>query len=212
MELDVEYFPHEPLADAGAFAAAYFQRLGAAAATVDGAAITAAGRLIEERSTRGNMIFSCGNGGSAAIANHLVCDCMKGVRTGSTLHPRVHSLSSTIETITAIGNDIGYDEIFAYQLESLGQAGDVLITISSSGDSPNIVNAIATAANMNIATIAMTGFSGGRSSKGADINLHVDAHNYGIVEDIHQSIMHILAQHLRHKNLEDESLLGRVKF
>ena len=115
----MRYFPDEALADAGMFAVAYFERLAAAAATVDPNSIAAAANLIEERSAGGSMIFSCGNGGSAAIANHLVCDCMKGIRTGSALRPRVHSLSTTVETITAIGNDIGYGEIFAFQLESL---------------------------------------------------------------------------------------------
>lgn len=208
----MHYFPDEPLADAGTFATAYFQRLAAAAGTVDRQELEAAARLLEQRSSAGQMVFSCGNGGSAAIANHLVCDCLKGIRTASTLRPRVHSLSATIETITAIGNDIGYDEIFSYQLESLARPGDVLIAISSSGDSQNIVNAIERAREMSVSTIAMTGFSGGRSSKAADIRLHVAEYNYGIVEDIHQSLMHILAQTLRCRHLEDPSMLGQLKF
>lgn len=208
----MEYFPNQRLADAAVFADGYFERLASAAASVHTGALRAAARLIEERSAAGSMIFSCGNGGSAAIANHLVCDCMKGVRTGSTLHPRVHSLSTTVETITAIGNDIGYEEIFAFQLGSLGKEGDVLVAISSSGDSPNIVKAISLAREMGIASIAMTGFTGGRGSGLADVSLHVDAHNYGIVEDIHQSLMHILAQFLRHSHLEEPSTLGSIKF
>lgn len=174
--------------------------------------IDASAKLLAERSLSGRMIFSCGNGGSAAIANHLVCDCMKGVRTSSTLHPRVHSLSTTVETITAIGNDFGYEQIFEFQLESLGQPGDVLVAISSSGDSPNIINALTRARELGIASIAMTGFTGGRARSIADISLHVDAHNYGVVEDVHQSLMHILAQYLRHSHLEDESQLGHIKF
>lgn len=158
------------------------------------------------------MIFSCGNGGSAAIANHLVCDCMKGVRTSSSLRPRVHSLSTTVETITAIGNDIGYERIFDFQLESLGRPGDVLVAISSSGSSPNIANALTRAKAMGIATIAMTGFEGGTARELADVVLHVDAQNYGVIEDVHQSLMHILAQYLRHSHLEDEAQLGRIKF
>ena len=132
------------------------------------------------------MVYSCGNGGSAAIANHLVCDCMKGVRTGSTLRPRVHSLSATIETITAIGNDIGYEEIFAFQLESLGKQDDVLIAISSSGDSPNIVNALVKAREIGITTVAMTGFSGGRASSLADISLHVMVDHEGQLRHLAQ--------------------------
>jgi len=208
----LQYFPDRRHPDAGAYADAYFSRIAAAAATVDRGALNAAAQLLTERATKARMIFSCGNGGSAAIANHLVCDCMKGVRTSSTLRPRVYSLSTTIETITAIGNDIGYEQVFAFQLESLGQPGDVLIAISSSGASPNIVNALATAREMKISTIAMTGFSGGAAGDLADINLLVDAHNYGIVEDVHQSLMHILAQYLRHGHLEDATALGRIKF
>lgn len=205
-------FPDQRHPDAGGFARAYFEQLAAAAARVDTGAIETAAQLLIERSTLGRMLYSCGNGGSAAIANHLVCDCMKGVRAASTLRPRVHSLSTTVEMITAIGNDIGYDQVFAFQLEALGQAGDVLVAISSSGDSPNIVAALERARGMGIATIAMTGFTGGRAAGLADVALHVDAHNYGVIEDVHQSLMHILAQYLRHAHLEDESALGRLRF
>lgn len=208
----MKYFPDRRHMDAGAYALRYFEHLAMATAAIDGAAIDAAARLLTERAAQGRMIFSCGNGGSAAIANHLVCDCMKGVRNGSTLRPRVHSLSTTIETITAIGNDIGYEHIFAFQLDSLGQPGDVLVAISSSGASPNIANALLTARERGMATIAMTGFDGGAARDLADVVLHVPAHNYGIVEDVHQSLMHILAQYLRHAHLEEPGMLGQVKF
>ena len=205
-------FPDRRHSDAAAYASAYFEHLAAACATVDGRALEAAAELLINSSAQRRMIYSCGNGGSAAIANHLVCDCMKGVRTQSTLKPRVHSLSTTVETITAIGNDIGYESVFAYQLECLGSSGDVLVAISSSGASPNIINVLKQAREMQIATIVMTGFSGGQAATLADVSLHVDASNYGVVEDVHQSLMHILAQYLRHAHLEDEAALGRVKF
>lgn len=158
------------------------------------------------------MIFSCGNGGSAAISNHLVCDCMKGIRSNGWLKPKVNSLSSAIELITAIVNDIGSEEMFSFQLTSMASEGDVLIAISSSGTSPNIVKAMRTAREMKVATIAMTGFSGGDTARLADVSLHVDTQNYGLIEDVHQSLMHILAQHLRHSHLTDPSLLGTLKF
>jgi len=88
------------------------------------------------------LIFTCGNGGSAAIANHLTCDCSKGIATNTTLRPRVVSLSATVEIMTAIANDMAYSEVFVYQLKNLARPGDVLITISSSGDSENIVRAL----------------------------------------------------------------------
>ena len=139
------------------------------------------------------MVYSCGNGGSAAIANHLVCDHCKLVRTDTALIPRIYSLSTTVEVITAIGNDLSYDEIFVYQLRALAKPGDALITISSSGDSENIVRAALWAKENGLPVISMTGFSGGRSADIADVNLHVAADNYGVIEDVHQSLMHLLA-------------------
>ena len=210
--MDKTYFPAQVMADAGAYADAYFERIADAARTVDRKALAAAGQLLAERAAKGAMIYSCGNGGSAAISNHLVCDCMKGVRSNSWLKPRVNSLSSAVELITAIVNDIGYEDMFSYQLSSLASAGDVLIAISSSGTSPNIVKALSVAREMKLKTIAMTGFGGGQSAEIADISLHVDEQNYGVVEDVHQSLMHILAQYLRHSHLQDPSVLGTLKF
>lgn len=208
----MEYFPERLYAHAGTYAVSYFEHLATAARTVDTGALDASAQLLAATSNAQNMIFSCGNGGSAAVANHLVCDCMKGVRASSNLRLRVHSLSTTVEMITAIGNDIGYDQIFAFQLDALGQSGDVLIAISSSGESPNVIKVLETAKEKKIPSIAMTGFAGGQAAKLADISLHVAAHNYGIVEDVHQSLMHILAQYLRHSHLIDRNQLGRIKF
>jgi phosphoheptose isomerase len=117
-----------------------------------------------------------------------------------------------VELITAIANDIGVEEMFAYQVGSLGKPGDVLISISSSGASPNIVEALKRAKGMGMHTIAMSGFQGGASRRVADISLHVAAENYGVVEDAHQSLMHILAQYLRQAHIDDVSKLGKIKF
>ena len=104
-----KFFPERQIQDAGLYADAYFERIAVAAKTVNRDAIAAAGELLAQRAGQGKMIFSCGNGGSAAIANHLVCDCMKGVRSNGWLKPKVNSLSSTVELIKAIVNDIGSD-------------------------------------------------------------------------------------------------------
>lgn len=208
----MSFFPDRLIPDTGAYADEYFKRLAAASATIDRGSLSAAGRLIAQTIARGGRIYSCGNGGSAAIANHLVCDCLKGIRTGTNIKPKVYSFSTTVEVLTAIVNDIGSEEMFSFQLESMGEKQDVLIAISSSGASPNIVRAIETAARMGIRTIAMTGFDGGRSRQEADISLHVECENYGIIEDIHQSMMHILAQHVRHGHLANPETLGDVKF
>jgi phosphoheptose isomerase len=206
------FFPDRLFDGAGDYAKAYFEQYAHAAATIDQGALRRAGEMVGEVIDRGTTIYSCGNGGSAAIANHLACDCLKGIRAGTAIRPRVCSLSTTVELITAIANDISYDDVFSYQLESLGQPGDLLIAISSSGSSPNIVKALKLAKQMGLKTLAMTGFGGGESAQVADVSLHVQAENYGVVEDVHQSLMHLLAQYTRHRNLSDTATLGSVKF
>lgn len=206
------YFPDRLIEGAGNYAGEYFTLMAAAAAAIDPAAITAAGELIAQTTKAGGRIYSCGNGGSAAIANHLVCDCLKGIRTDTALRPKVYSLSTTVELITAIVNDIGSEEMFTFQLDSLGETGDLLIAISSSGASPNIVRVLELARAKGIRTIAMTGFAGAPSRHLADVSLHVDCQNYGVVEDLHQSLMHILAQYTRHSHLDHPEKLGELKF
>ncbi len=204
-------FPDQKFDTPGAFADAYFEHLARAAASVDRRAIEAAANMLGATYGAGGTVFACGNGGSAAISNHLHCDHLKGVQTDTQLRPKVVSLSATIETITAIANDISYDEIFVYQLRTLAEPGDALITVSSSGDSENVVRACRWAKENGVATIAMTGFSGGRSATIADVNLHVAGDNYGVVEDVHQSLMHILAQFIRQAHMNAE-LIAERKF
>lgn len=202
-------FPETGYPDAGSYATEYLARLKAAWASVDHAALERAAAILTRAHDDGGIVYSCGNGGSAAIANHLVCDHCKGVQSDTCLRPRIYSLSSTVEIITAVANDLSYDEIFVYQLRSLARAGDALVTISSSGDSENIVRAATWAKENGIPIISMTGFSGGRSAGIADACLHVDADNYGIIEDVHQSLMHILAQHIRQTQMEPITIQER---
>lgn len=204
-------FPDRKYADIGGYADAYFAHLHDAAASVDRGRLARAAGILVDVYTRGGFVYSCGNGGSAAIANHLVCDHCKLVQTDTTLTPRIVSLSTTVEMITAIGNDLSYDEVFVYQLRSMARAGDALITISSSGNSENIVRAAQWAKDAGIPVIALTGFSGGRSAAIADVNLHVTADNYGVIEDVHQSLMHMLAQYARQAHMP-EDLVRERKF
>ncbi len=203
-------FPDTIFASAAEYTGAYFTKLAEAAATVDGDSVGLAAQILTSVYTEGRMVFSCGNGGSAAIANHLVCDHCKLVQTDTELKPRVVSLSATVEMITAIGNDLSYNEIFVYQLRSLAQPGDALVTISSSGDSENVVQAAQWAKDNNVQVISLTGFSGGRSARLADVNVHVTADNYGVIEDVHQSLMHILAQFVCQAHMDEESIARRV--
>lgn len=204
-------FPDIRYDSAGALADAYFERARAAAASVDSAGIDRAADMLAACHAADRAVYACGNGGSAAIANHLVCDHQKGVGADTGLRPFVVSLSSNIEVITAIANDISYDRIFVHQLEHLARPGDVLITVSASGDSENVVQAAQWGVDNGLGVIAMTGFDGGRSRAIATVSLHVEGDNYGIVEDTHQALMHILAQYLRARHM-DEKLIADRKF
>jgi D-sedoheptulose 7-phosphate isomerase len=192
-------FPDQVYPDAGGYVAAYHEEIARAWASVDPAAFGGAAALLEAAINDGRTIYACGNGGSASIANHLHCDVLKGAQADTGLKPKVTSLAGPLELLTAIANDFAYAEVFVFPLRTLAAPGDLLITVSSSGNSENIVRAIEWARGNGLKTIAMTGFSGGRSAPIADVNLHVQAENYGIVEDIHQSLMHCLAQYLRQR-------------
>jgi phosphoheptose isomerase len=204
-------FPDRKYGHIGDLAAEYFGRSAAAQASVDGTKLAAAAELLEAAYGRGAFVYVCGNGGSASISNHLACDHLKGAQTDTDLLPRVVSLAATMEIITAIANDLSFDDIFVYQLRTLAGEGDVLITVSSSGDSENVVRACRWARDNGVSVISMTGFAGGRSAGLADVNLHVDGDNYGIIEDTHQALMHILAQFIR-QNRMDEALIAEHKF
>lgn len=204
-------FPFQKYDSIAGFFRDYRQQIALSMASVDETALDAAGKLIAATIAADGVVYSCGNGGSAAIANHLVCDHARGVSADTGLRPRIHSLSCNVEIMTAIANDVAYAEVFAHQLALSGRPGDLLITISSSGDSENVVRAIQHAKANGITTIAITGFSGGRSAQLADINLHVKGDNYGVIEDVHQSLMHILAQYLRQAQM-DAGLVAARKF
>ena len=156
---------------------------------------------IESTTKAGGTIYVAGNGGSAAIADHLVCDVCKGVGHNSDLTPRVVSLVSNVPMLTAIGNDIGYDQTFSYYFDKLtNNAEDLLIAISSSGNSPNILRLLEKAEDIGVRSVALVGFNGGAALKLADIAIHIEAYNYGIVEDMHQAIMHLVSQYLAEKH------------
>jgi phosphoheptose isomerase len=176
----------------------YQVELARALATVDHNALNLAYDLILNHMRWEAPIYSIGNGGSAAIAEHMACDHSKGVAFDTTLSPHVQSLLST-PMITAIANDLGYEKIFSFQIETLTHDECLIVAISSSGNSPNIVNALETANRRNMSTIAFVGFDGGEVVKRnlADIIIHVKSNNYGIVEDTHQMLMHVLAQTIR---------------
>jgi phosphoheptose isomerase len=168
--------------------------------------------LLNEAINNDNKLYCCGNGGSAAISEHFVCDFLKGSATDSSIQPIIHSLTSNIPTMTAVANDISYDEVFSFQLKRYAKEGDILICVSSSGNSQNILNVIEEAKMLNVKTVSFVGFSGGKAKDLADLSIHIDINNYGVVEDIHQSLMHMLSQYIRLKNLENGKEIEKLVF
>ncbi len=202
-------FPDRKFTSIAEYAAAYFGQSKTAHESVDAEKLDAAFRILDAAYGRDAQLYVCGNGGSASISNHLVCDHSKSGQTDTDIKPKVISLATNIEMITAIANDISYDDIFVYQLQTLAKEGDVLMTISSSGDSENVVRAAEWAKDQGMDVIALTGFDGGRSGDLATVNLHVTGDNYGVIEDTHQGLMHILAQFIRLHHMDDATIPER---
>jgi phosphoheptose isomerase len=203
-------FPAAPYASAASYGSAYAEEIARTWETMEFGALDRAAAILLDAYTRRAGVFSCGNGGSASIANHLQCDHLKGVRTKTDLVPRVVSLSNNVELLTAIANDVAYEDVFAYQLQSQASPGDVLIAISSSGRSANIVRALTWARGNGLRTIALTGFDGGTARTLAEVAIHFRGTNYGIVEDLHQAVMHALAQYIRHTRMTPEAISATV--
>ena len=144
-----------------------------------------------------NRVYCIGNGGSASISNHFVCDLVKGMNYKKKFN--MISLSSNIEIISAISNDISYEEIFSFQIAKYGEKNDLLIAISSSGKSKNIINAIKEAKKKSMTVVSLTGFNGGNALKLSDFNININSNNYGVIEDMHSFIMHSICQKLHNE-------------
>lgn len=137
-------------------------------------------------------IFVFGNGGSAATANHFVCDLGKNAIKDEKNRFKIISLCDNVSCITAYGNDIGYESIFEEQLKNLMECKDLIICISASGNSPNIIKAVDYAKKKKGIVIGITGFKGGKLKEISDINVNVSADSYEKIEDVHLIIMHII--------------------
>ncbi len=167
-------------------------------------------KFLEVSIKKEKNIFVCGNGGSASVANHFLCDFNKGIKVSSSrkLMPKVISLSNSIELISAIANDLRYEEIFSYQIENYAKKNDVLIIISSSGKSKNILNVVKNAKKNNLKIISLIGFGNNKLiKKFSNFYLNLNTKNYGLTEDIFQSIMHMISQYIRLKNLKKTNVI-----
>lgn len=159
---------------------------------IDPAAFDGCIRILAEAYCENRQIFIAGNGGSAATANHFVCDFGKNATGEGKRRFRILSVCDNLAKITAIANDISFDEVFRHQLGNLMQPGDVLIAVSASGNSPDIVNACEFARGVGAHIIALSGRGGGKICSFADVSFITDLYAYERIEDLHLSILHMI--------------------
>lgn len=171
----------------------YLGGLTVAIGAVDAASVNAWIDRLARARAEGATVFVCGNGGSAATASHFATDIGKGASYGKPSRFRVVALTDSMSTLTAYANDVGFEVVFAEQLRNLAQPGDVLVTISGSGSSPNIIRAIEAAQQLGVDVIALTGFAGGTSGPMADIHVNVPSDHMGRIEDAHMALCHTVA-------------------
>ena len=158
--------------------------------------IATSSRILLEAYHAGKTVFIAGNGGSAAIASHLACDLEKTVAgpraRRSPRRLRAVSLGDNLATLTAWANDEGYENVFSERLRAHADPGDVLLVISSSGNSPNVLEALRTARELDMRTLAWVGFSGGEALELSECCVHVAIDDYGMAEGIHAVIGHLV--------------------
>lgn len=142
-------------------------------------------------------VIIIGNGGSAATASHFTCDLSKGTSIEGLKRFKVISLTDNLPLITAISNDLEYDEVFKYQLKNLLEKDDLVIGISASGNSNNVIKAFEYARSISARTFGLLGFSGGKLMNLTDEYIHINSFNYGIVEDIHLILEHMITQYIK---------------
>lgn len=162
-------------------------------------AISNIAAALEKVERDGKQVFVMGNGGSAATASHIATDWSKTAeRVGKPLI-RCISLNDNVPFMTAIANDLGYDQVFSRQLQNLLNPGDLVVIITGSGNSANVLNAAEYAKEKGAVTVGMTGFSGGKLRKMVDLCLHIDSDQYGVIEDLHMAAGSILAFYLKQR-------------
>src|SRR4051794_2193765 len=163
--------------------------------TLGGVDLNVVGRVIDllkEARDKKRHVFTCGNGGSASTASHFVTDMVKGASYNRDARFRIMALTDSMPTITAYSNDVSFDSAFTEQLKNFAQQGDVLITISGSGNSPSVINAIDYANSVGCETIALTGRDGGKLGAKAKLQINVREPHMGRIEDAHLIVCHML--------------------
>ena len=177
----------------------YFASLQGVLAQVDLALIDRMTDAIWKVYEQGGTLYIFGNGGSAALASHLACDYGKGTVAPNRKRFRAISIGDNVPLMTALANDLSYEDIFSEQLADLAQKGDAVLAISGSGNSPNVVKGLEQARNLGLQTFAVTGYSGGRVKPLADICFVVPSDNMQHIEDLHLCATHAIFRAIRHR-------------
>lgn len=177
------------------FLEAYKSQLVDTISKVDLTKVEQAIEWLKDARNQDRHIFVCGNGGSASTASHFACDIVKGASYNRKSRFRILALTDSLPTLTAYSNDVGYDCVFVEQLRNFAQTGDVVLCISGSGNSPNVLRAMEYANAVGCRTIAMTGRDGGKLGPMAQLNLQVPVSHMGRIEDAHMIMCHMIAYH-----------------
>lgn len=156
--------------------------------------------LLQQARRKGSQVFILGNGGSASTASHFACDLAKNTRQEGLPHFRVIALTDNMAMFSALANDEGYENVFSEQLASLVRPGDIVIAISASGNSKNVIKAAEAAHRYNATVIGFTGFDGGCLRQLADIHIHVNSNIIEHVEDIHLILEHLIVKSIKHQD------------
>jgi D-sedoheptulose 7-phosphate isomerase len=172
--------------------AAYLEAQRAALSSISIDVVDGLIQRLQQALREDRQIFVCGNGGSAANASHFATDLGKGASDKLPKRFRVLSLNENVPWLTALGNDYAYDEVYVRQLMNYGQPGDLLLTLSVSGNSPNLVKALAWARSNGLHTVALTGARRGRMAELAEQVIVINDTHYGRVEDAQMGICHML--------------------
>jgi len=170
----------------------YAQTLAEQLANTDWQGVEVLAEKLKQLIINGKSLYICGNGGSAGNAQHLANDFLYGVSPKNARAIRVEALSANASVITCLGNDIGYDNIFSRQLEVKADAGDMLLVLTGSGNSVNIIQAINVAKKLGVYTAGVLGYSGGQAKKILDLPLHFDINDMQISEDLQLVVGHML--------------------
>lgn len=180
-------------------AAGYFSAMRDAFNRVDLTKIEQYADLVFKAWQEDRRIYLFGNGGSAYTASHHCTDYVKTAMVAGQKRLQAYSLADNTGLLTALGNDISYDDVFSFQLESYAKPGDIAVAISCSGNSPNVVKAANWARANGLTVVAITGTSGGKVGPIAHLHININHDNFGVIEDVQMSVGHIVAQALHHR-------------